>query len=94
MTRRPEKTDPLTEAVRRRRRRVEEARSEGEQMPWQSVGLIGSLAWQIIVPTLIGIALGRWIDTLTGRQVLFSAIGIVAGVSLGFWLAWRQANRK
>lgn len=94
MSHRRQKPNPLADAVDTRRRRAERARAEGERTPWENVALIGALAWQIVVPTLIGTALGRWLDGLSGHRVLFSALGIVTGVSLGFWSAWRKARVK
>jgi ATP synthase protein I len=91
---RPKKSDPLEEAVKKRERREAQAREEGEQSPWQNLVMIGSLAWQIVVPTLLGVLLGRWLDRLTGEPVLFSAVGIVVGVALGFWMACCRAGRR
>ncbi|MBI1219537.1 MAG: hypothetical protein GC186_13420 [Rhodobacteraceae bacterium] len=94
MSARPKKIDPLQEAVKKRERREEQARAEGQRAPWQNVALIGSLAWLVVVPILGGVLLGRWLDRLTGHLVLWSALGIVLGAGLGFWMAWQRANRE
>lgn len=91
---RPKRPDPLAEAVKKRERREAQAREEGEHAPWENLAAIGSLAWVVVVPTLLGVLLGRWLDRVTGHLVLFSALGIVGGVALGFWMAccrpWRR----
>ncbi len=94
MRRPPRKPDPLTEAVRKRERRAAEARESGERSGWQNLAVIGTLAWQVLLPTLLGILLGRWLDRLTGHPVLFSALGIIGGVALGFWMAFYLWGRK
>ncbi|WP_102225649.1 AtpZ/AtpI family protein [Acidimangrovimonas sediminis] len=91
---RPRKPDPLAEAVRKRERRAAQAREEGQHSPWENLAVIGSLAWQVLVPTLLGVFIGRWLDRVTGHPVLFSALGIVVGVALGFFMACCQPWRR
>ena len=91
---RPRRDDPLAEAVKKREAREKQAREEGERSPWENLAMIGSIAWQIVLPPLLGAAIGRWVDDLTGHSVLYSAAGIIAGVDFGFWTACCRTPRK
>ena len=84
-------SEEVHEKIARRRRR----RRDDDHWYW--VGLFGMVGWSVMVPTILGIALGVLLDetredpvswTLTG---LF--VGLVAGVATAsYWV--RQESRR
>ena len=42
-----------------RRRKWEE---EGERPLWKNLSMVGALGWLIVVPTILGVFVGRWLD--------------------------------
>ncbi len=52
----------LAEPVRRRRARDERWQREGERPLSHNLAMIGVLGWLVVVPTVLGIFLGRWLD--------------------------------
>ncbi|ABQ33663.1 H(+)-transporting ATP synthase, gene 1 [Bradyrhizobium sp. BTAi1] len=58
----PENHERLGQAVRRRQERRERWQREGERSLGQNFAMIGALGWTIVVPTLLGIFAGRWLD--------------------------------
>ncbi|WP_399277005.1 AtpZ/AtpI family protein [Trinickia symbiotica] len=86
--------DDLEAAARRASKRHE----RGERDPEPSIGSrlaqIGILGWTIVVPTLAGLALGRWLDRVSGNRILFSAPLLMIGAALGFWFAWKWMHRQ
>jgi ATP synthase protein I len=82
-------TDGMAESVRRHRERWRLWQSEGEPSLAKNVGQIGILGWMIVAPTLIGLFVGRWIDTRLETGVFWSAALLVIGVCGGAWSAWR-----
>lgn len=90
----PDDDDPLVKNVRLRSQRRERARREGEPTVAGRLAEIGVLGWIIIVPVLIGLFAGRWLDELTHLHLLFTSILLVAGFALGFWSAWKWMNRQ
>ncbi|MBV5265836.1 AtpZ/AtpI family protein [Pinisolibacter aquiterrae] len=85
--------DRLAEAARR----AAERRREGIETPEPSLGTrlgqIGILGWTIVVPTLIGVAVGRWLDRTFATGVFFSAPLIMIGAAFGMWSAWKWMHR-
>ena len=84
-------------------RQAVEREKRGRETPEPSLGArlgqIGVLGWAIIVPTLLGLFLGRWLDHsfiigATHPQVFFSATFLTVGVAIGFWSAWRWMHRR
>jgi ATP synthase protein I len=84
----------LHEAVHLRQKRSEQWRREGERPVWQNLSMIGALGWLIIVPTLLGVFVGRWLDGLFDTGIFFSGALIFLGISLGCYLAWHRINKE
>ena len=83
----------LDEAVRRLRERQARASREGRRSIGQDLALIGVIGWTVVIPTLIGIYLGRSLDRRFGSGVFWTLGLLVAGVALGCALAWQRLNR-
>jgi ATP synthase protein I len=85
--------DRLARAARRAVRRDAEGRADPEPSLGARLGQIGVLGWAIIVPTLLCLFLGRWIDRSFGTGIFFSAPLLMLGAAIGFWSAWRWMHR-
>ncbi|HHH31119.1 MAG TPA: ATPase F0F1 [Polyangiaceae bacterium] len=81
---------PLDEEVRRRRERHERWARDGERPMAQNLALIGVVGWLVVAPMLLGIAVGRWLDRITGGGITFTAAGVFAGAIVGAAVAWRR----
>ncbi|WP_027213122.1 AtpZ/AtpI family protein [Burkholderia sp. WSM2232] len=86
--------DRLADAAREAARRAERAREVPEPSLGSRLGQIGILGWAIVLPTLLGVATGRWLDRIFGTGVFFSAPLLMAGAALGFWSAWKWMHRE
>jgi ATP synthase protein I len=89
----PRERDPLHEGVtrfgeRRARWRREEGRALGV-----ALSVVG-LGWLVVVPALLGIFAGRWLDLRFGTGVTFRAGLGLAGLVLGCVAAWRRISRR
>ena len=52
------------------------------------LGMMGLIGWSVVVPTLLGAALGSWLDHhYPGKHVWTLAL-LVAGLSIGCLNAW------
>jgi ATP synthase protein I len=63
---------------------------EGERPIARNMALIGSLGWLIVVPALLGIAGGVWLDRSFNTGVFWTGALLVAGLGVGCWLAWQR----
>jgi ATP synthase protein I len=88
----PPPKDRLVEAVRQRADRRREAR----RLPSfaRNFGQIGVLGWQIVVPALVGLALGRWLDHRLASGIFWTAPLLIVGTGLGCWSAWKWVQRQ
>ena len=94
MTQQPENHEKLGQAVRKRRSRRDLWQREGERSLGQNLAMIGALGWTIVVPTLLGIFVGRWLDR-TFQSGIFWTLGLlVAGLAAGCTFAWRRMHSE
>ena len=82
----------MREAIDRRESRKQHWQSEGERSFWNNLSMIGALGWLIVLPTLLGVFVGRWLDDRFDSGVFFSGACIFLGVCLGGYLAWKRMN--
>ena len=86
--------DHLAEAARRARERARRAAEEPEPPLGRRLAQIGVLGWTVVVPTLLGLWLGRLLDRALGTGIAFSAALLMLGAAFGFWSAWRWMHRQ
>ena len=86
--------DRLARAAEKAAEREAEGLADPEPSLGVRLGQIGVLGWTIIVPTLLFLFLGRWLDRIFGTGIFFSAPLLMAGAAIGFWSAWRWMHRQ
>jgi ATP synthase protein I len=89
-----DKPDRLLHAVRRRRERHRFWQRSGEPSVAGYLAQIGVLGWTIVLPTLGGIFLGRWVDRKLGMGMVWTGALLMVGLGLGSWAAWRWMHRQ
>jgi ATP synthase protein I len=55
---------------------------------WFGLGMMGLIGWSIVVPTLLGAALGIWLDKRHSGAHPWTLALLVAGLSIGCLNAW------
>ncbi len=73
-------------AVKAERRR--KAAGEKDRGIWFSLGLFGLVGWSITIPTLLGVALGVWIDGRWPGRVSWTLTLLFVGLVVGCINAW------
>jgi ATP synthase protein I len=85
----PGEQDPLVESVRLRSDRRRRHLSEGDPSVARRLAQIGVLGWIIVVPILLGVFLGRWLDGTLRTGLFWTAPLLLLGLGLGCWSAWK-----
>ncbi len=55
---------------------------------WFGLGMIGMIGWSIAVPSLLGAALGIWLDKSYPQSFSWTLSLLIGGVLLGSIIAW------
>ena len=84
----PAPDDPLASRIARRARRRQRARRHRERGTWFGLGMYGMVGWSIALPTVLGVALGVWIDARWPSRYSWTLMLLVAGLVIGCWNAW------
>jgi ATP synthase protein I len=81
------------EVARKARQRASGARDRDRGI-WFSLGLFGVVGWSIALPTLLGVALGVWIDTRWPSRVSWTLTLLFVGIVMGCVNAWRWIRHE
>ncbi len=55
---------------------------------WLGLGMMGLVGWSVVVPTLLGAALGIWLDKHHPGKHAWTLALLVGGLALGCLNAW------
>lgn len=64
------------------------ARQQSLGTIWSGFAMFGMIGWSIVVPTLMGIAIGRWLDRVYPIHLSWTLVLLEAGLFLGCLNAW------
>ena len=87
-------TDRLARKVARQAERKLKARRDGAPGVWSGLGMMGLVGWSVVVPTLLGAALGLWLDQRHAGTHSWTLALLVAGLTLGCLNAWHWVDKE
>jgi ATP synthase protein I len=61
---------------------------------WSGLGMMGLIGWSVVVPTLLGAALGIWLDKHYAGKHPWTLALLIAGLSIGCLNAWLWVARE
>jgi ATP synthase protein I len=88
------KRDPFRDEVGTKEARKLQARREQNHDIWFWLGMFGLVGWSVAIPTVLGVALGRWIDTTWPSRVSWTLMLLFVGLVLGCLNAWYWVTRE
>lgn len=77
---------------RKAERRIE-ARRRSDSV-WFWLGMLGLIGWSVAVPTVIGVAVGLWLDRVAPASFSWTLTMLVVGLALGLFTAWFWVSRE
>jgi ATP synthase protein I len=85
---------PLPEEIGEKAERKIRARNEEDRGVWFGLGMFGLVGWAVAVPTVLGIALGVWLDGQFPGKPSWTLTLLFIGVILGCINAWYWVRRE
>jgi ATP synthase protein I len=61
---------------------------------WFGLGMMGLIGWSVVVPTLLGAALGLWLDKQHPSSHSWTLALLVGGLTLGCFNAWHWVGKE
>jgi ATP synthase protein I len=61
---------------------------------WFGLGMMGLIGWSVVVPTLLGAALGLWLDQHHPGKHAWTLALMVVGLAIGCLNAWHWVAKE
>jgi len=78
---------------RKEKRKLRAQRKKGQGI-WFGLGLFGVIGWSVMIPTVIGIAVGIWADKKWPGPISWTLTFLFAGIILGCLNAWYWVDKE
>ena len=61
---------------------------------WAGLGMFGMVGWSVVIPTLLGAALGIWLDKIYSQSFSWVLTFLMIGLLTGCVIAWYWVNKE
>lgn len=61
---------------------------------WFGLGMMGLIGWSVVIPTLLGVTLGIWLDNNHPGKHSWTLSLLIIGLILGCWNAWHWVAKE
>lgn len=79
---------PLSQEVGGKAARKLRAQRHVTRTVWFGLGMMGLVGWSVAIPTLLGAALGLWLDRRYPGGRSWTLALLLVGLAIGCWNAW------
>ena len=90
----PEDAPDFAEQVGAKAARKLRAKRHATPGVWFGLGMMGLIGWSVVVPTLLGAALGLWLDQHYPGGRSWTLALLVAGLTIGCFNAWHWVVKE
>ncbi len=91
----PAKVTPdFAEQVGIKAARKLKARRNNTSGVWFGLGMMGLIGWSVVVPTLLGAALGLWLDQHYPGGRSWTLALLITGLIIGCFNAWHWVEKE
>ncbi len=84
----------FSQQVGKKAARKLKAQQHVTQTVWSGLGMMGLVGWSVVVPTLLGAALGFWLDKHYPGGRSWTLALLVLGLGLGCFNAWHWVTKE
>lgn len=70
------------------------SRRQKDRNVWFGLGMFGLVGWSVAIPTVIGVAVGIWIDETWPSRYSWTLMMLLVGLILGCLNAWFWVKRE
>jgi ATP synthase protein I len=85
---------PFSREIGAKAARKLKAQRNVTQGVWFGLGMMGLIGWSVVVPTLLGAALGIWLDNRHPGSHSWTLTLLVMGLCLGCLNAWHWVAKE
>jgi ATP synthase protein I len=86
--------DDFSQTIGEKAARKIRAEGEEDRSVWHGLGAFGMIGWTVAAPTVLGVALGLWLDAQTAGDTAWTLILLALGLAVGCLSAWQWVERE
>lgn len=76
----------LRDVAAKQERMLRARRERGNN--WRAIAILGVIGWSVVVPTLVGVAVGIWLDQRFPMRFSWAVALLLLGLVVGCTSAW------
>lgn len=80
--------------IAKKEKRKLKALRENSGSVWSGLGMFGMIGWSVAVPTLLGAALGIWLDKKYHQSFSWTLTCLMIGLVAGSMIAWYWVDKE
>jgi ATP synthase protein I len=84
----------FSKEVGKKAQRKLKALNNDKKSVWFGLGMMGIVGWMIAVPTVIGAAMGIWLDNMYPETFSWTLSGLILGLFAGCIITWGWVNKE
>ena len=84
----------LSQIIKAKETRKLKEKRKSRRGIWRGLGMFGLIGWTVVVPTLLGTMLGRWLDKRYPGQQSWTLTLLITGLVLGCIIAWQILSKE
>jgi len=88
------KANSLSKQVGEKAQRKLRAIHNDKRSVWSGLGMFGIVGWSVAVPTLLGAALGMWLDKKYAESFSWTLSCLILGLFAGCLIAWHWITKE
>jgi ATP synthase protein I len=89
-----DKANSLSKQVGEKAQRKLKAIHNDKRSVWFGLGMFGMVGWSVAVPTLLGAALGMWLDKKYPESFSWTLSCLILGLFAGCLIAWHWITKE
>ena len=86
--------DELSQKIAKKEKQKLKSLRQVKRSVWLGFGLFGIVGWSVVVPTLLGVASGVWLDENYPQTFSWTISLLFVGLVLGCLLAWHWVDKE
>jgi ATP synthase protein I len=86
--------DEFSLRIKEKEARMLQARARRKGSAWFGLGMFGIIGWSVVIPALLGVAVGIWIDRNFPSRFSWTLMLLLLGIILGSLNAWHWVSQE
>jgi len=87
-------TDSFSQKINVKEKRILKSQREKKESVWSGIGMFGMVGWSVAIPTLLGAALGIWLDKIYVKSFSWTLTFLLLGLVGGCFIAWNWISKE